>query len=319
MNWKLKANLLVLLERVPAGPAAYSAVQNLRAARSFDADEMLGRALDLLALYVEAGGGLPPGRCVEIGTGWCPWLPLLLRLGGASQVLTLDVNPWLSHATAVATTRELHARAERTATALGREPDWVRAQLTPLLSAPSLTAWLEASAIDYLCPGDARALDLPNASVDAVLSSNVLEHVAAADLTKLHVEARRVLRPGGLAVHRFNPEDHFAPGDSSITGANFLQFSVPQWRRLGGYGLAPHNRLRCVQHARLVEDAGLEVAVSRTRKDERARLAIESGALPVHHDFAGMSPEQLSDDYMWLAARAVKPAAELLDGRVGSS
>ena len=235
------------------------------------------------------------------------------------RVLTLDVNPWLSHDTAVATTRDLHARADRTAAAIGREPEWVRAQLTPLLSAPTLTAWLEASAIDYLCPGDARALELPDASIDAVLSSNVLEHVSAGDLSKLHVEAKRVLRPGGLAVHRFNPQDHFAAGDSSITGANFLQFSQPQWRRLGGEGLAPHNRLRCVQHARLVEDAGLELVVSRTRKDERARLAIESGALPVHPDFAGMSPEQLTDDYMWLAARAVRPDAEQLGGRVGNA
>ena len=307
MNWKLKANLLVLLERVPAGPAAYSAVQNLRAARSVDADEMLGRAVDLLSLYREAGGRLPSSHCVEIGTGWCPWLPLLLRLGGADQVLTIDVNPWLSHRTALATTRELHARAERAAHVLDRDPEWIRTQLTPLLAARSLADWLAASGIDYRSPADARALDVPDASVDAVLSSNVLEHVAAADLARLHLEAKRVLRSGGLAVHRFNPQDHFAPGDPSITGANFLRFSPQEWRRLGGEGLAPHNRLRCVQHAGLVEHAGLAIVVARTRPDERARLAIESGALPVHQDFAGMSPSQLSDDYMWLAARAATP------------
>ena len=155
MNWKLKANLLVILERMPAGPTTYSAVQNLRASRGVDADEMLGRSLDLLRLYVEAGGRLPPGVCVEIGTGWCPWLPLLLRLGGARQVLTIDVNPWLSHKTAVATTRDLHSRAERAADVLQRDPGWIRAQLTPLLAARSLAAWLDGSAIDYRCPADA--------------------------------------------------------------------------------------------------------------------------------------------------------------------
>jgi SAM-dependent methyltransferase len=309
VNWKLKANLLVLLERVPAGPAAYSAVQNLRASRGFDADEMLSRSLDLLALYGEAGGLLPPGRCVEIGTGWCPWLPLLLRLGGASEVLTIDVNPWLSHRTALATTRELLARAERVAPTVGRDPADVRAQLRPLLDTTSLRAWLDKSAIDYRSPADARALDLSSGSVDAVLSSNVLEHVATADLAQLHAEARRVLRPGGLAVHRFNPQDHFAAGDRSITGANFLRYSAAEWRRLGGEGLAPHNRLRCVQHAQLVADAGLEIVVSRTRGDDRARAAIESGALPVHDDFAGMDARQLSDDYMWMAARASSPPA----------
>ena len=309
MNWKLKANLFVLLEHVPAGPAAYSAVQNLRAARGFDADEMLGRAMDLLALYREAGGHLPGSHCVEIGTGWCPWVPLLLRLGGAGRVLTIDVNPWLTHRTALATTRDLHARAERAADVVQRDAAWVRGQLAPLLATRTLAEWLAASAIDYRCPGDARALDLPAASVDVVLSSNVLEHVAAADLARLHGEAKRVLRPGGLAVHRFNPQDHFAAGDRSITGANFLRFSAQEWRRLGGDGLAPHNRLRCVQHAELVRNAGLDIVVSRTRRDERARLAIESGALPVHQEFAGMSPSELSDDYMWLAARSVTPSA----------
>jgi SAM-dependent methyltransferase len=311
VNWKLKANLFVFLEHVPAGAAAYSAIQNLRAARGHDADEMLDRAADLLSLHHEAGGRLSGSHCVEVGTGWCPWVPLLLRLGGAAAVLTVDVNPWLTHRTALATTRDLLVRADRAAAVVRADAESIRGQLTPLLSTDSLDEWLRASGIDYRCPGDARALDLPAASVDAVLSSNVLEHVAATDLERLHREARRVLRPGGLAVHRFNPQDHFAAGDRSITGANFLRFSADEWRRLGGDGLAPHNRLRCVQHAALVSSAGLDIVVARTRSDERARRAIESGALPVHRDFAGMSAGELSDDYMWLAARsAAEPAMD---------
>ena len=38
-----------------------------------------------------------------------------------------------------------------------------------------------------------------DASQDVVFSSNVLEHVT--DLPRLHAEARRVLRPGGLCLH----------------------------------------------------------------------------------------------------------------------
>ena len=308
MNWRLKARLLVLLERLPGGPGAYSAVQDLKASRGHDADEMLGRSLDLLALHAEAGGRLPPGVCVEIGTGWCPWLPLLLRLGGAQQILTIDLNPWLSHATATATTRDLIARVDRAAPALRREPSALRAELEPLLATRTLAEWLQASGIDYRAPADARRFELPASSVDTVLSSNVLEHVAAPDLALLHAEALRILKPGGLAVHRFNPQDHFAAGDRSITGANFLQYSRDEWRRLGGDGLAPHNRLRCVQHATLVRDAGLDVVVSRTRPDARAHRAIETGELVVHGDFAGFSAKELTDDYMWLAARAAKPA-----------
>lgn len=49
--------------------------------------------------------------------------------------------------------------------------------------------------IDY----DGAALPLPEDSVDVVFSSNVLEHVV--DVEGVLAETRRVLRPGGLAVH----------------------------------------------------------------------------------------------------------------------
>ena len=49
--------------------------------------------------------------------------------------------------------------------------------------------------IDY----DGRHIPLPDASVDIVFSSNVLEHVP--DLIQMHSEIRRVLKPGGYCIH----------------------------------------------------------------------------------------------------------------------
>lgn len=49
--------------------------------------------------------------------------------------------------------------------------------------------------VDY----DGVSIPLPNASVDVVFSSNVLEHVP--DLARMHAEIRRVLKPGGKCVH----------------------------------------------------------------------------------------------------------------------
>ena len=49
--------------------------------------------------------------------------------------------------------------------------------------------------IDY----DGRTIPLPDASVDIVFTSNVLEHVP--DLTRMHAEIRRVLHPSGYCVH----------------------------------------------------------------------------------------------------------------------
>jgi SAM-dependent methyltransferase len=46
---------------------------------------------------------------------------------------------------------------------------------------------------------DGRTIPLPDASVDVVFSSNVLEHVP--DLACTHAEIRRVLVPGGICLH----------------------------------------------------------------------------------------------------------------------
>jgi SAM-dependent methyltransferase len=49
--------------------------------------------------------------------------------------------------------------------------------------------------VDY----DGVTLPFPNATFDAVFSSSALEHVR--DLANMHAEIRRVLKPGGVAVH----------------------------------------------------------------------------------------------------------------------
>jgi SAM-dependent methyltransferase len=46
---------------------------------------------------------------------------------------------------------------------------------------------------------DGVTIRLPNASVDVVFSSNVLEHVP--DLARMHCEMRRVLTPDGKCIH----------------------------------------------------------------------------------------------------------------------
>lgn len=46
---------------------------------------------------------------------------------------------------------------------------------------------------------DGRHIPLPDASIDIVFSSNVLEHVP--DLAQMHAEIRRVLKPSGYCIH----------------------------------------------------------------------------------------------------------------------
>jgi SAM-dependent methyltransferase len=317
MRWRAKAHLLAIASRVPGGRSLYRLYQDRHASSMADAEEMFGRALDLIDLCRQGGADLRGCECLEVGTGWNPWVPLLLIVAGARRVVTTDINPWLSLKSAVGTTDALLARADRTAHALGVPERTIVSRLERARHAATLPQWLDALNITYHCQ-DLLSASLPAQSFDAVFSSNVLEHVEPATLRSIHLETWRVLRKGGRIVHRFNPQDHFSTVDRSITGANFLRFSEEEWSWLGGSGLSYHNRLRCPQHRALIVECGFEVVIERRRADARARSAIELGQLRVHPDFSSFNAADLTDDYMWVVAekrRSAYPAAVSRDFR----
>jgi len=303
MNWKLKAHGLAVLSRMPGGKSLYHGLQKWMGTNKLDAGEYTQRAIEIPELIRQCSKNPCGGTYLEIGTGWRPFLPFLLYLIGARKIITLDVNPWLSNAYVAETYRALAGQLPEIASRLGLLDDELRERYQAgMPHADDMHALLRACNIIYKYPADATQTGLPNQSVDFVVSSNVLEHVAPEVLQALHRESLRILAPDGTIVHRFNPEDHFKDVDKSITAANFLQYSPGQWFWYGGSGLAYHNRLRCVQHRALLEEAGLSVRVARIRTDARSLQAIKNGELSVHSDFSHFSPEELAADYMWVAA-----------------
>ena len=74
------------------------------------------------------------------------------------------------------------------------------------LSAGMLAAARGRSAQAALGVGDAEALPLRDAAIDAVLAMHMLYHVP--DRARAIAEMRRVLRPGGVALAVTNTRDH---------------------------------------------------------------------------------------------------------------
>jgi SAM-dependent methyltransferase len=303
LSWKKKALVLGMLSRMPGGRRVYHALQRMLGTNKPDPDEYLSRALEIVRMMREHGASPEGAAIFEIGTGWWPFVPFLLALAGARRIITVDINPWLHISYALQTHEALGGRLDM----IGKELDIPSATLQARYEATrghagSLAGLLEAYRAEYRCPGDARATGLGNDSVDLVVSSNVFAHVPPDILKDIHRESFRILKPGGLGVYRFNLDDSYWYDDQSITSVNFLRFSEVEWRRYGR-GLAYHNRLRGVQHRQLLEEAGFKVLSDKTRVDARAVAAIESGALPVHADFAGFKPEQLAAAYIWMVCR----------------
>jgi SAM-dependent methyltransferase len=140
--------------------------------------------------------------------------------------------------------------------------------------------------IDY----DGRRIPFPDASFDVVFSSNVLEHIA--DLPGMLAETKRVLRPGGRAVHampsatwRFwtsvaGPIDalpfllsaasgHWEPPKRAVAQPPFVEFAkgcvarfAPIPHGEGGNAFSELVRFRKQSWLRVFEENGFEVLVA---------------------------------------------------------
>ena len=106
-----RAGLLIPYPQYPGGVYAittagmswYHALQARLNARKKDDDNFLSRALEVVEMIQAAGADPRGGKYLEIGTGWRPFVPFLLYLIGAEQIITYDVNRWLSQAYALQT------------------------------------------------------------------------------------------------------------------------------------------------------------------------------------------------------------------------
>jgi len=302
MNWKLKAHVLATLSRMPGGRSLYHTLQSLAGTNRLQTRRDLDRAFELIDLIQQTGRSVDTGTVLEVGTGWRPFVPMVFALAGAKSVVTVDVNPWLTLNYAKETWAALRDHLEEIA-AHARVPySEVKDRYHQVdADVSSLDQFLSQIGIKYIYPGDARETGLAADSVHYVVSSNVLEHIPYDIQAAIHVESLRVLVPGGLAVHRFNPQDHYSTVDGTISNANFLQFSEKAWNWYGGSGLAYHNRLRAPEYRKVFKEAGFAIEVCRERVDEPSLKLIQSAELRIADCFKKYTDEELAVDYMWMA------------------
>jgi hypothetical protein len=96
MHWKVKATVLALLSHLPSGRRVYHTLQKVAGTTRLNITNDYSCKAAFLKWSFAAGLEIEGKDVLEIGTGWHPVLPLLLRLLGAGRVLSLDANPWLT-------------------------------------------------------------------------------------------------------------------------------------------------------------------------------------------------------------------------------
>jgi SAM-dependent methyltransferase len=295
MRWERKARIQRVFSRIPGGSFAYVRVQQRAGHLDGDPARLVARFADLMRLVSESGRSIHGARCVEIGSGQVPLIPVLLHLAGAAEVITVDVQrkaiPSLL-AQAVCSLRENLDVLVKASEGLTNEAG-LRSRLTELTVAARRPAdILPRANVHYWAPADARTLRLPDRSVDLHFSVDTLEHVRPGELVDLLAEGRRVLRKQGIAAHLVDPSDHYARHDPCISSVNFLRFSEQTWARLAGNDYAYHNRLRGPQIAGAFEASGLRISALHPAVDRSAMQALCSG-FPLDVAFAPFTPEEL--------------------------
>ncbi len=171
-------------------------------------------------------------RILELGTGWLHWEALTLRLFYDIEAVLFDV--WDNRQ-------------------LGGLKNYVR-QLGPMLSdgfglsAPELTRAqslieeiLKVESFDqlyelldfkYVVGSSGSLLQVPENSIQLIVSGGVLEHVKRETLRGLIAEMGRILKPGGWTVHSIDTADHSEHYDRTVSPKLYLSFSEATWRRL---------------------------------------------------------------------------------------
>lgn len=304
MDWRIKGIIQKILSVTPGGSALNSAMQlRMGGLRQFDRNvdtKVIGDWL-VLATHMKNLGIPIEGRVfVEVGTGWYPTLPVCFFLAGASRCHTVDLHRLMDWGLAQRMLARLEMHLPAIATQLGLDEQALRDRLARLRRTGTQQQFLEAAGIEYRAPGDATRTGLPDSSVDVVFSNSVLEHVPGPVIAALMTESRRVLKPGGIALHSVNCGDHYAYFDKRVTQIHYLRHGPAAWW-LWNNDLQYQNRLRANDFLAMARDAGLAVILDLQRPRPELLAAFDS--FPVAPQFRHYSREQLCTTSIDFVAR----------------
>lgn len=250
--WWLKISLKLMLSKVPL---PYSLWARLGVFRHGDMRQP-ERALDSISIHAATAGILVQETAtpcfsrvginvLELGPGDSVFTAVIAKAMGANRVWLVDAGNYA--ATDLGGYQALFA--------FMRKHGFTLKNIQVPQSFSELLAQCNAA---YLTGGVRSLAHIENQSVDFCFSNAVLEHIPKRDMQLLARELKRVLRAGGICVHRVDLQDHLC-GE-----LNNLRFSEKMWEsrlfRSSGFYT---NRIRYDEMIGLFEQAGFACNVPR--------------------------------------------------------
>jgi SAM-dependent methyltransferase len=308
MHWKTKATLQNAVSRLPSR-SSYATYYWLQ--RHFGGLRRINPIARLRAgiqtwMQIEKLGRDPFNKIFfEVGTGRVPMTPLAYWLMGANSVITIDLNPYMKAELTKECLEYIADHEEDVQELFG--PLLIRKRFEALLYFQrqddfELQSLLDLCRIVYIAPGDAAKTGLGPDAIDFHTSFNVFEHIPHNVLLAILAEGNRIVRSGGLFVHRVDYSDHFSHSDTRISPINFLQYSDTQWDRYAGNRYMYMNRLRHDDFLALFESARHTILATEPTIDASALQLLREGRLNVDARFGGKAIDVLATTESWIVS-----------------
>lgn len=273
MGWRTRVAKQAVLVRLPFGTALRRFKRRMV---GYEPDPSnLNNTIECLdimrAALAEQGRSFKNAEVLEIGSGWFPTIPILMCVEGAKSVRMSDLNLHMDEVTFQSTLRYLK----------NRFPDHKALQAINRL---------EDLPVSYMVPF--AAADVPDASLDFIVSRTVLEHIDPDVIVTLHRELLPKLKKDGLVVHVVDHSDHLEHRDKSISKLNFLTWSTGWHRWINALTREGENRLRHHEYPALFQRAGYDLLSGTGTIHEGALKSLE--AMKLAEPFATMPKAELA-------------------------
>ncbi len=201
-------------------------------------------------------------KIVELGTGWYPVMPTLLSLLG-NECTSFDIRRCVNKARYGYVLKRIFEQIKNFQDMPDLPLDAVRKNYESSIKTDGFD-WA------YYAPSDTTALPLAENSHDVVVTRLVLQHIPLDILPKVIKETWRILKPGGIAIHRINLHDEYAQDDRDVTAINCLKYPSRIWNNFINNRIKHVNQERYPYYLNLFQEAGFKILEQRTKIDKKA-------------------------------------------------
>lgn len=294
-RWHLSLARRAVMSRIPFADALRRIKRRIRGYQP-NQSNIASTFYDLRRLYnlMRANGVYFRGTVLEIGSGWFPIAGIIARLAGAERVILTDITSYMDEQTFLTARQIVLDRLDEVAAAFDIDPHAARGTL---MEAPTP----EELKLTYLAPFDMT--DVPDASLDLVMSRACLEHIPVTDLEILVAGLRPKLSRDGFMAHAIDNSDHFSHIDPTISRVNFLSWSEAKHHLIWQFAKGGENRLRHHEYADLFRRTGYGVIGDDAFVHDKVLQSLSS--LKISAPYNRMTAEQIATVTSWYVLRAL--------------